>query len=107
MINNTLDFSQYNRNTLDRLIEIEQEIVNEENKPSLYVLLQDYKDFKKNMVVGENAESAEIWCQENDVPCNLVSNNILKTDNSKLTKLKMARLMRGLELNYGYDHIYI
>ena len=106
MINNTLDFSQYNRNTLDRLIEIEQEIVNEENKPSLYVLLQDYKDFKKNMVVGESAEMAEVWCQENDVPCNLVGNNVLKTDNSKVTKLKMARLMRGLELNYGYDHVF-
>lgn len=103
---NTIDFTQYNQQTLNRLIEINKEIVNEENKPNLYVLIDNYNDFKKGMVVGETAEEAEKWCQKNEVPCYLVNKNILKTDPSKITKLKMAQLMRGLELNYGADWIF-
>ena len=59
---NTLDFTQYNQETLNRLKEINNQIQEEESKE--------------------------------------------KVDKEKLTKLRMAQLMRGLELNYGSDWIY-
>lgn len=59
---NTLDFSQYNQETLDRLVELDKQIKEEESK---------------NQV-----------------------------DKKKIAKLRMAQLMRGLELNYGKDWIY-
>lgn len=72
MINNTLDFSQYNGDVLNRLKEINEEIVKETSK--------DYNN-------ENNAEE--------------------KTDWNKVTKLRMAQLMRGLELNYGSDWNYV
>ena len=59
---NTLDFSQYNQETLNRLVELDKQIKEEENKE--------------------------------------------KVDKNKITKLRMAQLMRGLELNYGKDWIF-
>lgn len=59
---NTLDFTQYNKETLERLIKINNEIREEESKE--------------------------------------------EADKNKLTKLRMAQLMRGLELNYGADWIF-
>ena len=56
---NTIDFSQYNQETLDRLVELDKMIKEEENK---------------------------------EIP-----------DKQKVTKLRMAQLMRGLELNYEPD----
>lgn len=103
---NTLDFTQYNQQTLDRLVEIDKEIKYELNKPNIYVLLEDYEKFKKGTIVAETIEEAELWCKMNLVPCNLVSNGVLKTDNARVTKLRSAQLMRGLELNYGADWIY-
>lgn len=103
---NTLDFTQYNQQTLSRLVEIDREIKYELNKPNIYVLLEDYGNFKKGTTAGETAEDAEFWCKMNDVPCNLVSKGVLKTDNARVTKLRSAQLMRGLELNYGSDWIY-
>lgn len=61
-MNNTLDFSQYNKETLDRLVELDKEIKEEESKE--------------------------------------------KKDKNKITKLRMAQLMRGLELNYGKDWVF-
>ena len=103
---NTLDFTQYNKGTIGRLVEINDEINDEFNKPNLFVLTQDYEKFKKGTVIGETAEEVEKWCETNKVPCNLVKQNVLKTDNEKVTKLRMAQLMRGLELNYGSDWVY-
>ena len=59
---NTLDFTQYNQETLKRLKEINNEIREEESKEEV--------------------------------------------DEKKVTKLRMAQLMRGLELNYGSEWIY-
>ena len=60
MINtNTLDFTQYNKETLDRLVELNKQIYEEESKEVI--------------------------------------------DHEKITKLRMAQLMRGLELNYDPD----
>lgn len=58
----TTDFSQYNQNTLDRLIELDKQIKEEESKETV--------------------------------------------DKAKITKLRMAQLMNGLALNYGYDHVF-
>lgn len=59
---NTLDFSQYNKETLDRLVELDKQIKEEESKE--------------------------------------------KKDKNKIVKLRMAQLMRGLELNYGKDWVF-